>query len=409
MKGNFRMNDLIDIIDEYILISDIKGSILKCNSKLLSRLEYNEDEINKLTIIDLISYENKGIEKWINLKDNKEREANHINLKLYPKISNPISVNGKIIIDNYEDKECIIIISKDISKVTEDRIDVEEKIKFMENKIKELNENLSIENMRNEFFANLSHEFKTPLNIILGTMQLINKNIENNNITYNEKFNLRKYNHVIKQNSYRLLKLVNNLVDITRIDAGYYNIKMSNYNIVEIIEDITMSITQYAQQRGIKLIFDTEEEDIIIGCDPEKIERIILNLLSNAIKYTDPGGEIKVSITNNEEKVFVSVKDNGVGISERSINKIFERFAQDSSSFSRRCEGSGIGLSLVKSLVEMHGGNITVKSKVNEGSEFKFELLNMKVIDDKNIRNIGEMPRSKIEKCDIEFSDIYSS
>ena len=183
---------------------------------------------------------------------------------------------------------------------------------------------------------------------------------------------------------------------------------MSNYNIVEIIEDITMSITQYAQQRGIKLIFDTEEEDIIIGCDPEKIERIILNLLSNAIKYTDPGGEIKVSITNNDEKVFVSVKDNGVGISERSINKIFERFAQDSSNFSRRCEGSGIGLSLVKSLVEMHGGNITVKSKVNEGSEFKFELLNMKVIDDKNIRNIGEMPRSKIEKCDIEFSDIYS-
>ena len=118
---------------------------------------------------------------------------------------------------------------------------------------------------------------------------------------------------------------------------------MSNYNIVEIIEDITMSITQYAQQRGIKLIFDTEEEDIIIGCDPEKIERIILNLLSNAIKYTDPGGEIKVSITNNDEKVFVSVKDNGVGISERSINKIFERFAQDSSNFSRRCEGSGIG------------------------------------------------------------------
>ena len=224
----------------------------------------------------------------------------------------------------------------------------------MENKIKELNENLSMESMRNEFFANLSHEFKTPLNIILGTMQLINKNIENDNITYNENFNLRKYNNVIKQNSYRLLKLLNNLIDITRIDAGYYNIKMYNYNIVEIIEDITMSITQYAQQRGIKLIFDTEEEDIIIGCDPEKIERIILNLLSNAIKYTDPGGEIKVSITSSEEKVFVSVKDNGVGISERSISKIFERFAQDSTSFSRRCEGSGIGLSLVKSLVDMH-------------------------------------------------------
>ena len=402
------MNDLIDIIDEYILISDIKGSILKCNSKLLSRLEYNEDEINKLTIIDLISYENKGIEKWINFKNNNERKANHINFKLHPKNSNPISVSGKIIIDNYKEKKCIIIISKDIPKITEDKIDLEKNIKLMEDKIKELNENLSMESMRNEFFANLSHEFKTPLNIILGTMQLINKNIEKNNITYSENFNLRKYNNVIKQNSYRLLKLVNNLIDITRIDAGYYDIKMANYNIVEIIEDITMSITQYAQQKGIRLIFDTEKEEIIIGCDPDKIERIILNLLSNAIKYTDQGGEIKVSITSNNEKVFVSVKDNGVGISERNLDKIFERFAQDSSSFSRRCEGSGIGLSLVKSLVEMHGGSITVNSKVNEGSEFRFELLNMKVIEDKNIRSLEEISCSKIEKCDIEFSDIYS-
>ena len=402
------MNDLIDIIDEYILISDIKGSILKCNSKLLSRFEYNEDEINKLTIIDLISYENKGIEKWINFKNNNERKANHINFKLHPKNSNPISVSGKLIIDNYKEKKCIIIISKDIPKITEDKIDLEKNIKLMEDKIKELNENLSMESMRNEFFANLSHEFKTPLNIILGTMQLINKNIEKNNITYSENFNLRKYNNVIKQNSYRLLKLVNNLIDITRIDAGYYDIKMANYNIVEIIEDITMSITQYAQQKGIRLIFDTEKEEIIIGCDPDKIERIILNLLSNAIKYTDQGGEIKVSITSNNEKVFVSVKDNGVGISERNLDKIFERFAQDSSSFSRRCEGSGIGLSLVKSLVEMHGGSITVNSKVNEGSEFRFELLNMKVIEDKNIRSLEEISCSKIEKCDIEFSDIYS-
>lgn len=164
----------------------------------------------------------------------------------------------------------------------------------------------------------------------------------------------------MKQNSYRLLRLVNNLIDISRIDIGYYNLQPSNYNIVKVIEDITLSIAEYVKHKKINLIFNTDVEEITLACDPDKIERVMLNLLSNAIKYTDDNGDIYVSLNKVNEDVVVSVKDSGVGIPNDKLELIFDRFGQANDILSRRCEGSGIGLSIVKSIVEMHGGKIEV-------------------------------------------------
>ena len=267
---------------------------------------------------------------------------------------------------------------------------------------------IEVETMKNQFFSNVSHEFKTPLNIILTTMQLINSNIESKNIISSSEINLEKYMNSIKQNCYRLLRLVNNIIDMSRIDYGYFETHLGNYNIVSVVEDITMSILEYVKVKGINLIFDTEIEEEIIACDPDKIERIILNLLSNAIKYTDKGGTIKVSVKTNDNNVYISVMDTGIGIPNDKLPHIFDRYTQIDNGITRKWNGSGIGLSLVKSLVELQGGKISAKSEFEKGSDFII-MLPIKQIEVKNnISTMNNLTTSKVEKCNIEFSDIYN-
>jgi signal transduction histidine kinase len=292
-----------------------------------------------------------------------------------------------------KNRNIYLITGKDITKR-----------KNIEKEKKKLEEAVQLESIRNEFFANISHEFKTPLNIILGTIQLIERNIELDNITQE---NNTRYTKTLKQNSYRLLRLVNNLIDISRIDIGYYKLQLSNNNIIKIIEDITLSVAEYVQDKNINLLFDTEVEEVILACDPDKIERVILNLLSNSIKYTDNGGNIYVYLKKVDNQVIVSVKDSGVGIPKDKLNLIFERFGQANNILSRRCEGSGIGLSLVKSIIEMHGGNISVVSELGKGSEFIFNLP-INILEEENVIVDCDNSDYHIEKCNIEFSDIYN-
>lgn len=258
------------------------------------------------------------------------------------------------------DEEIYVTTARDITR----NLEIEKEKRTLEEAVK-------VEVVKNEFFSNISHEFRTPINIILGTMQVINKNIEKNNIQIND---LKKHTNYIKQNSYRLLKLVNNLIDISKMDIGMYELRCSNQNIINIIEDITLSVADYTKNNKINLIFDTNDEDVITYCDPDKIERIMLNLLSNAIKYTPENGFIKVKINSTKDEIIISVKDSGVGIPNEKLYDIFDRFGQVDDSLNRKCEGSGIGLSLVKNLVEMHGGEIHVNSEVNKGSEFVFSI-----------------------------------
>jgi len=174
------------------------------------------------------------------------------------------------------------------------------------------------------------------------------------------------------------------------------------------VEDITLSVAEYIENKGLSLIFDTEIEELVMACDPDKIERIILNLISNAVKFTEPGGTILVNIKQGIKTIIISVNDTGIGISKNKQKIIFQRFVQVDKSLARKHEGSGIGLSLVKSLVKMHKGAITVESESNKGSEFIIELPIYLVDDKKSKGNTKDyILEGNVEKIKIEFSDIY--
>ena len=179
---------------------------------------------------------------------------------------------------------------------------------------------------------------------------------------------------------------------------------LSNNNIVEVVEEIVMSVTNFTDSKGLNIIFDTDTEEKIIACDPEKIERVVLNLISNAIKFSDKGDEIFVDVKDKNEFVEISVKDNGIGIEEKNLNMIFDRFKQVDKSLSRNTEGTGIGLSLVKSIVELHGGSIYVESEFGKGSKFTVKLPSEKVLQENMI--YSSKVRSKNESIRVELSDI---
>jgi signal transduction histidine kinase len=277
----------------------------------------------------------------------------------------------------------------------------------LKQRTKELYETVEYEKLRGAFFANISHELRTPLTVIFSAEQMMDL-ILKSEYYQNKNQDIKQYTEVIKQNCYRLIRLVANLIDITKIDAGYFNVVLENCDIIKVVEDITLSVAAYIEQRDINLIFDTEIEELTIACDPDKIERIMLNLLSNAIKFTPKGGTIYVNIYEKADGICIHVKDTGIGIPENMRHSIFERFVQVDKTISRNREGSGIGLSLVKSLVDMHGGNINLISEEGKGSEFIIELPKRIVEGNTETSESNFINENKnVEKINIEFSDIY--
>lgn len=397
IKVENELEDYLESSVDMFTVFDLNGDLIKINSNWKEILGWELKQLINSKFMECIYPEdvNKINQLILSLPNNNDIIKNKkcsITIRHLCKDGDLKWIDWSI---RYSERSNVFIASgKDITK----RIEEEERKKNLEEKVK-------LESVKNEFFANISHEFKTPLNIILGTMQIMQKNIDNGNISTEI---LQRHIKGIRQNSYRLLRLVNNVIDISKMDIGYYNISLSNNNIVNIIEEITISVVQYVESKDINLIFDTEEEVIITACDPDAIERVILNLLSNAIKYTSPtSGKIIVKVSRDVNNVFISVKDNGIGIPKDKLDIIFDRFGQVNSDLTKKNEGSGIGLSLVQYLVELHNGHITVESNLGEGAEFIVTLpIRTMEFNHNDNCNLGNRD-CNIEKCKIEFSDIY--
>lgn len=309
--------------------------------------------------------------------------------------------------------EVLFIIANALSQIGYKELMLKKNSKILENEVLEKNtlleESNEYNNLKTQLFTTISHELKTPINIIHSSLQLLESIHKDSSFTHADKMFV-KYSKIMKQNCFRLIRIVNNLTDINKIELGFYTLKLKNNNIVKVVEDITSSILEYARLKDINLTFDTKIQEKTIAFDEEKIERIILNLLSNSIKFTNRGGNIYVSMYVENENIYISVKDTGVGIPLGMQDKIFDTFTQVDNSLRRRAEGSGIGLSLVKYLVEMHSGEITVLSQLGIGSEFIIKLP-VKIIESESkiCQEKTDDSNNLVEKTKIEFSDIYFS
>ena len=201
------------------------------------------------------------------------------------------------------------------------------------------------EKLKNDYFVSLSHELRTPINVISSTTQLANILTKNNNMKYQKA---QEYMEIISRNCDRLLKIINDIIDSSKIESGQYKIHKNNSDIVYIVEEVVLSMSKFIQEKGLSIIIDPEIEEKVISFDETEIERCMINLIGNAVKFTPEGGEIKVYIKEVKDNIEITVQDNGIGISKEDQEFIFEKFAQVEYSGVTKASSSGIGLAFVR-------------------------------------------------------------
>jgi len=252
--------------------------------------------------------------------------------------------------------------------------------------------------LKDNFITMITHEFKTPIAIInaaIQTMEIVCKD----DIT--EK--MRNYLGKIKQNSLRQQRLVDNLLDITRLKAGRMKTIFKNVEIVSLTKEIVDSVKLYADQKFLRLTFQSSCDSVVITTDIDKYERILLNLLSNAIKFTPAERSVNVILYKQGSNLKIDIKDRGIGIPEDKKVIIFERFGQADTSLTRQAEGTGIGLYLVKLLVESLDGKIHLTSEEGYGSTFSLSFPIQQDVS-QNSQKINE--NKILQATNLEFSDI---
>ena len=388
-----KLAEITDNITELIATFDINWKLDYINDTGLKMLEASFEEIcghhvNEF-MVDSMEQFNKLIKKesddsvmfvhTISFKNRKEIEVESVIRKI-------LDEEGKV------NKYIVVCRSTKLKNELE-------RIK------NEYNEMQEFDKIRTEFFANLSHEVRTPINIIYSCIQLLDKEKEYGSDKIAEFY--FKYEKTIRQNCLRILRLINNIIDVSRYECGGIKTNFKNYDIISLVEDVVMSTVPYVKNKDINIMFDTDTEELKIKCDCELIEKVMLNLISNAVKFTNSGGSIFVYINVDTDYVNIRVKDSGIGISDDMKELVFERFIQTDKSFNRNQEGSGIGLSLVKSIVNIHNGSVCVEESSDKGTVFLVKLPNIRLDNNENLNDQVINNRNLKEKVNIEFSDIY--
>lgn len=274
----------------------------------------------------------------------------------------------------------LVVTIHDITKIEK----IEEEFKSIERKLYDSN------SVKNVFLSNISHELRTPMNSILGFCNiLLDSDLANKDM-------IQSYLKSIYYNANYLSELLNNILDTSKLEDDKFEILYDNFNVSDLFEELNFLLSDVNYKKNgdfVKLIFN-EDEKLKIVSDYLRLKQVLFNIISNAVKFTDDG-YIKISVTANKKNITFKVEDTGIGISEDNKDKIFDRFWQADSSSKKKYGGTGLGLSVSKSLIELLGGNLWVDSSYGKGSTFYIEIPSTTLKKDSKILN----------KIEIDFSD----
>lgn len=378
---------IVSIIGDYIFIFK-KERLFYLNNEAMSFLEIYDREAVLFESLEVLN--ERILKKQIYSKEKNNSKDSY--KEIIFQNSNGEYSNGEIYTIPFGDEYKIIIINDVTKKNNALRLN------------KYLTEKLEEENIKGEFFTNICHELRTPINVINSALQLNNLNIENKNIKSIEKNNL-----VIKQNCLRLIRTINNFIDANKISEGQIETNIMVINIVEVVENVLDASAEYIKRKKINFIFDPDFEEIFIAFDREFLERIILNILSNSVKYGDTNGNIYVKIYFEEKNLVIMIENDGVAISYDEQKYIFDKFTKNNKALNRTQEGSGLGLYISKSLMKIQGGDLKVEIYENYGNIFKLYFYDVDLFKetDRVKHRFNNDYYNLMEKAEIEFSDIY--
>ncbi len=262
--------------------------------------------------------------------------------------------------------------------------DLERKVKERTQELEVVNQKLQDSNrelqransLKSEFLANMSHELRTPLNAIIGFSELL---LDRSFGGLSEE--QRDYVSDILSSGRHLLELINDILDLSKIEAGKMKLALEEIDLAPVVDEAVAVLRVEAGRKHIELVARLEEPDIVMQADRSKIKQIMYNLLSNAVKFTPEGGKVVLEAARTVDGWVITVSDTGIGIKEEDRERIFQAFTQVDASYARRYQGTGLGLTLVRKFVEMHGGRIDLTSHFGKGTSFRITLPRLPVVE----------------------------
>ncbi len=361
--SNSLVRAILDGTNDPVFLKDLDGRFQMGNKALCETLGVPEEELLGRTSLEVYSDKNKA--SAVMEHDRLVLQSGQAQTfeDVIPTAAGDRTYlsNKSLWVDEQGVVRGIIGISQDITE----RKDIELELK---------NQSLDLElknKLITDFFINISHEFKTPLSVIVLIADMLEHEAGSQAA---QMENVIRYVGILRVNAFRLRRLVSNLLDITKLDAGFMQPRWENVNVVSMLQNLVSSTAVFAKKKELSLRFNSTIGGLNTSTDSLMLERIVLNLLSNAIKHSKKGGAICVSLCIKEDKLNILVIDNGEGIPQDKQEIIFDRFRQVNTSLTRSNEGCGIGLSITKSLIELLGGTIGFESTLGRGSTFSVFL-----------------------------------